>query len=1191
MNEFDKSKSLSNVFDSGISSASAVKLAGDAVGISGNSKNSDDSNSGTVKITSDIKTDAKADGSFENSVDLMFDNRQKVKEDNGIFTIHIPHKQSKAYADASSTFTGATGFSDMEWPFVMKHGPEALSSDANSEAGLKHGDSNFLQGDKDELLKVPKVFSFNTNINANTNTDSSAKTISDILGSIKSGDVSYDCINEKPTCIDESGIERYYGDSWVYKSDACKICACTDKSKVECHEKQCDPYPDCPEDHFVVEENVDSCCVSYRIVKNNCEIKKCEQPSKTCGVHEVMISYAIDDCCATFMCQCDIASCFKFSGKACPTGSVRIKTDDTCCGVGKCISTSSSVFASAGLSANDVYKMFGGNNNYGGKSSFRADLSGNQKAGSLANSMTDHSVSLTIPQVAHEANLCIDENGIDRKFGEQWLTVTNGCQHCTCVDQDKISCSSQNCDQRPEPQHGMKIVEEKTSDCCVTYRVIKENCNEKLCEFKPIQCSPFQKLVTYKIDDCCSTYECVCAESLCATLGNPSCPPGSVRVVLEQDACCPVPKCAFNNRLEASVAALTHAAHQQTVVMLPENGIGSKKTDDLLFGSNVYTKPKAGSIAENDIDNLLTDTFGSGRREGNTLVTSFISGKTKIGSSALADLNQELGKFSGFYGPEILGEYPSGITTSAGATSKAGKPLTVLETLGKDEKIERGLSFEKNYQLGIGSNSDATAAGSQNLSGKFGGFDVASEAAICTDNVGKERCYGEQWLSDTCKLCTCVGVDQVSCVTKTCEPVPVPSNGEKVVEEKSDNCCTSYRVVQENCDVSQCQLEAPRCQACEVLQIYSLDKCCATYECVCNKNMCAQLNKLPCSKGYERKIIEPEACCPVEKCVSTGNAIANAFGSLDAPEISILLQGSRDLGSYGGSGLLKNMLASETSAKGTATGSNSGLYNLKSLELSKELKEFCVDESGRSRCYGETWYKSGDACNVCSCTSKNTVDCRTQKCESYPNTPNGYKIVQEKADDCCFSYKTVPEDCDIKNCAEKAPVCSFYEDLVRYTVDKCCSTYECACNPSKCFQLGFAACPIGMELVDADNSACCKIKKCVKTSISSALASSGALIKNGYVDTLRSENNKHSTDITFDVDAKTKPVSSSSTDSQGKISADFQIISEACICTDSIGKQRSYGDTWTVGCKVCTCADIDKIRLLFFLCTLKNVLI
>merc|ERR1712168_1022045 len=142
--------------------------------------------------------------------------------------------------------------------------------------------------------------------------------------------------------------------------------------------------------------------------------------------------------------------------------------------------------------------------------------------------------------------------------------------------------------------------------------------------------------------------------SLCATLGNPSCPPGSERVVLEQDACCPVPKCAFNNRLEATVAALTHAAHQQTVLILPENGLGSKSTDDLLFGSSVYTKPKVESIAENGVDKLLTDNFGSGRRYGSTSVTSFIPGKTKIGSSALADLNQELGKFSGFYGPQAL---------------------------------------------------------------------------------------------------------------------------------------------------------------------------------------------------------------------------------------------------------------------------------------------------------------------------------------------------------------------------------------------------------------------------------------------------------------------------------------------------------------------------------------------------------
>merc|ERR1712096_66554 len=307
-----------------------------------------------------------------------------------------------------------------------------------------------------------------------------------------------------------------------------------------------------------------------------------------------------------------------------------------------------------GISDKDLYKIFGSDSNYEDKPSFTATVSGTPKVNSLVNSMSDHSVSLAIPQVAHEANLCIDENGVDRKFGEQWLSFKNGCQYCTCVDQDKISCVSQTCDPRPEPHHGMKVVEEKTSDCCVTYRVIKESCNEKMCEFQPIQCSPCQRLVTYKIDDCCSTYECVCAESLCATLGNPSCPPGSVRVVLEQDACCPVPKCAFNSRMEASVAAQTHAAHQQTIVMLPESGFGSKKTGD----------------------------FGSGRSDGSTLVTSFISGKTKIGSSALADLDRELSQFSGIYGPKFLGEHPSGTSASADTTSEVGKPLTIVEVLG-----------------------------------------------------------------------------------------------------------------------------------------------------------------------------------------------------------------------------------------------------------------------------------------------------------------------------------------------------------------------------------------------------------------------------------------------------------------------------------------------------------------------------
>ncbi|XP_077966609.1 von Willebrand factor-like [Styela clava] len=146
-----------------------------------------------------------------------------------------------------------------------------------------------------------------------------------------------------------------------------------------------------------------------------------------------------------------------------------------------------------------------------------------------------------------------------------------------------------------------------------------------------------------------------------------------------------------------------------------------------------------------------------------------------------------------------------------------------------------------------------------------------------------------------------------------------------------------------------------------------------------------------------------------------------------------------------------------------------------------ESKSNCVDELGKERHYGETWYFNGDPCNLCTCISSNNVRFHSRKCSDYPSVPFGLKVVAEKSDDCCFSYRIVSSDCNLK-CSFSPPICEFYEDLLTYPIDSCCASYECACNPTKCPLLDVLDCPHGMKKVITDTHSCCPVNKCIATS-------------------------------------------------------------------------------------------------------------
>ena len=1412
-----------------------------------------------IDLNASSKSEATADASASGS------NKARLSvtknEDNGVVTEHVIIGSSVNFLNAANAFTGTAGYTPFEQNAIKMHGSAAISADGS--ISLFHDPITIIHSDDSEKQES-LIAEIETKHEAVAN--AAAETAAKLSAAI---------VDEGAICVDESGQERRFGETWVYASDACETCTCFDSGQLRCSKKVCDPYPICPDGQFIVEEKVDDCCMSYRIVKDECDVSVCEHKAPKCSFYETLQIYPIDDCCALYECACDPSSCPDLGDPACPDGCVRVIVDsDQCCKVGKCVDISANAEASAnaatvltaggisikseGLSSktpssikasletdasadassnvvggqqtsvrvnhaddykkhsesifslgqfnlgaesqansagsfdmfnsymvgkgelraganaetglsvgggffktiktgnDDLKSKFGlsskqhsstradakadvrqnidllvdqtdneekfvkttfvpgsiigetnakaqvendfgffdlpnkfegsinaagqadsgisfngdmikvthfnddvvdseiktaqssavnaranaqvqasneakisvsgdkktsfshetiihddefnfgtqtvaqANGNFGHFGSFlgsqgtlqaNADSKSNfdftgkpvsiftfsdnnkekninlsmqnkQSASSKANVKASSALSL---QIAEEPSLCIDETGVERKFGECWHKNGNTCTFCSCINADTIECKDETCDPYPPKVEGKVIVEEKTSECCYSYRYVEKTCEPFKCQYQPIICSPFERMVSYAIDECCSTYECVCDESKCFNSANPTCPEGSTRMVIDHDTCCSFGKCVYTDVMAAANSYALANIKGGLFSTVTSTG-GNKKND---VGLSYSSQNEAAASAKSNVASETSISVTKPSKKGSTIVTTFVPGQTAIGSSAMADAT---GNF-GWVDFGVDGKWKS----KASANSKSGldfsAPSLQISTTSGDVDSNNILV---NMLSSAKSQSTADAKGKSTLSGE-----IIDDEGTCIDNTGKSRCFGEQWCldEDVCTICTCYDVDNIRCSKRECDPAPIPPEGHKVVEEKNGGCCSTYRIVREACDTSECQFSAPKCKINEILKTYPLDKCCSTYECVCHRNSCPFLPKIPCPHGCTRQIIDPYACCPVEKCIRDVSIFAEAQNSAEVggmfgifneiitgekpfeAEISgisknnaeagvaakavantelfiepskgngkssTLIQfsggdinqetdsSSRVLGGFGFMPFMEGNLKGEVGANANLQTQVQGDKQLHSifdfnghsktvdLKMSNKLSAnadtgskgstdinlnivsedaMCTDENGVERYYGETWYKNGDACNLCTCTGVGSVECVPKTCDPYPIAPEGSIVVEEKADDCCYSYRIVQEKCDISTCTEYAPICNHYEDLITYKVDECCVTYECACNPSKCFTLQNPSCPKGCVRKPVDTQSCCPIGKCININV------------------------------------------------------------------------------------------------------------
>ncbi|XP_008304680.1 otogelin, partial [Stegastes partitus] len=110
-----------------------------------------------------------------------------------------------------------------------------------------------------------------------------------------------------------------------------------------------------------------------------------------------------------------------------------------------------------------------------------------------------------------------------------------------------------------------------------------------------------------------------------------------------------------------------------------------------------------------------------------------------------------------------------------------------------------------------------------------------------------------------------------------------------------------------------------------------------------------------------------------------------------------------------------------------------------------------------------------------SCCPDYVCECDPELCESdVPTCRDDQTLIATRADgSCCLAHI-----CMCSSCVEAPPLCRDGEVLTvdSNTTDRCCPTYQCVCEPSRCPQL---SCPVGMSVASVSSpSRCCPNQTC-----------------------------------------------------------------------------------------------------------------
>jgi len=144
--------------------------------------------------------------------------------------------------------------------------------------------------------------------------------------------------------------------------------------------------------------------------------------------------------------------------------------------------------------------------------------------------------------------VCTDENGVERKNGEQWYHKGDTCMSSICLADGTITHNSVVCTPAPTCNAGeVRAKVSEDSACCPTYVCIPDkDCTAVVCPtvIKPTCAFGEEWKVTATGEkECCLEYTCVCKPESCPTHPVPTCEEGEELEVVDADSCCPTATC------------------------------------------------------------------------------------------------------------------------------------------------------------------------------------------------------------------------------------------------------------------------------------------------------------------------------------------------------------------------------------------------------------------------------------------------------------------------------------------------------------------------------------------------------------------------------------------------------------------------------------------------------------------------
>ena len=727
-----------------------------------------------MDAASSAKADAKASakGSTEASVTTK-------NEGNGIVTEHVLIGSSLNFNAAAKAFTGISGYTPTEAHAIGLHGSTAVSADGS--VNMFHDALTIIHSTEGgKQADIVAEMESKQEAAANAAAETAAK-------------LSAAIVQEGAICIDESGKERKFGDAWVYASDVCEICTCYDSGQVRCTKKTCDPYPECPDGQFVVEEKVDECCMSYRLVKDDCDMSLCKHKAPKCSFYQTLHVYPTDNCCATYECVCDPSLCPDLGNPACPDGSVRVLIDSNqCCKVGKCVDAAVKAQASANAGAQLSTGEFSFISGTSEKklSNIAAEVATEAAAGAVASAQGSQGADVSV----HTGN--------------------KGESYTTAVFSPGLVNLGAGANAAAGGQFGMHY----GFPSGMGYLGANAESNAGL----SLKNGHFE-VITKTGGEGGSVIDVSAKGDLSAKADAQASGSHEAEVFVDGGKHGgDMTKFVYTpGQIRADADANAQVAGHLGYAGLPGHFMGQLKADaaaksDLAFDGGSFSFTHYGDEGHlGDIKAALkgdleaaadAQVSGShnaavrvdgGKKGGSSFELKYHPGQ--VNAQAAADANA-----AGHYG--IYGG-PFGGKGHLAAAANANSNLAIS---GGSLSAVFGSSDDSGSKVELELKSDAAASSKAQLKGSSSlSLQIADEAALCLDRSGKERMFGECWQQndDPCKLCSCVDADTIKCKAQECDPYPHEVEGKVIVEEKTSECCSTYRYVSPTCDVTKCQYQ------------------------------------------------------------------------------------------------------------------------------------------------------------------------------------------------------------------------------------------------------------------------------------------------------------------------------------------------------------------------------------------------